>query len=178
MPIFYFAKPAIIKSDAPTIRRGDKATDRNAPRAETSFRQDWVAFLGLPPGDVSLVDADLSTVSSLADRLIRVDAPGVSYIVHNELESGKDTAGVPLRLFRYNASAVYKTGLSVASTVLATGRVESELREARRLGEASPLTAARLEPIDSLEILEDLLDRVFEVETWDDLLAGMPTIRR
>ena len=28
---------------------------------------DWVAFLDLPPGDVSLVDADLSTITLQAD---------------------------------------------------------------------------------------------------------------
>ncbi len=79
---------------------------------------DWVAFLRLPEGDVSLVDADLSTVTSYADRIIRVDTGGgASYLVHNELESGKDTATVPLRLFHYNASALYKTGLPVVSTV-------------------------------------------------------------
>jgi hypothetical protein len=33
------------------------------------------------------------------------------------MESGKDTVTVPLRLFHYNASAVYKTGLPVVSTV-------------------------------------------------------------
>ncbi|MBC8135160.1 MAG: DUF4351 domain-containing protein [Fibrella sp.] len=78
---------------------------------------EWVRFLGLPPGNVSLVDADLSTITSYADRIIRVDTDAGSYLVHNELESGKDTATVPVRLFHYNASAVYKTGLPVVSTV-------------------------------------------------------------
>ena len=50
---------------------------------------DWVAFLGLPPGEVSLVDADLSTITFYADPIIRVDSPDRSYLVHNELESGK-----------------------------------------------------------------------------------------
>ena len=46
-----------------------------------------------------------------------MDTTDGAYLVHNELESGKDTAGVPLRLFHYNASALYKTGLPVVSTV-------------------------------------------------------------
>ena len=46
-----------------------------------------------------------------------MDTDDGAYLVHNELESGKDTAGVPLRLFHYNASAVYKTQLPVISTV-------------------------------------------------------------
>jgi hypothetical protein len=77
----------------------------------------WVAFLDLPPGDVSLIDADLSTITSYADRIIRVDTAGGSYLVHNELESGKDTADLPLRLFHYNSSTLYKMRLPVVSTV-------------------------------------------------------------
>ena len=77
---------------------------------------DWVHFLRLPLGPVSLVDADLSTISVYADRLIQVDAT-IPYLVHNELESGKDTATVPLRLFHYNTLAVYKLRLPVVSTV-------------------------------------------------------------
>ncbi|MBC8135950.1 MAG: hypothetical protein H8F28_08710, partial [Fibrella sp.] len=44
---------------------------------------EWVRFLGLPPGNVSLVDADLSTITSYADRIIRVDTDAGSYLVHN-----------------------------------------------------------------------------------------------
>ena len=289
---------------------------------------DWVTFLRLPEGNVSLVDADLSTITSYADRIIRVDTPEVSYLVHNELESGKDTADVPMRLFHYNASVLYKTRLPVVSTVfllhkganspritgtfevpgadgvsylafrynvvrvwqldvdellggglstlpfapiadvrpndvpgviatmraridaesesdaeaaelwtatnvlmglrynrafkkqmlrgvrrmresityqeileegrdegrgeglaigrgegLVIGRDEGALREARRLllragirrlGVASPTVGERLEKIGSLDTLEALLDRVFDVETWDDLLSDVP----
>lgn len=78
---------------------------------------DWVTFLRLPPGVVSLENADLSTITLYADRITRVDTDRGAYLVHNELESGKDTADVPLRLFHYNASALYKTGLPVVSTV-------------------------------------------------------------
>ena len=78
---------------------------------------DWVAFLGLPPGAVSIEDADLSTITAFADRLIRVETPTFSYLVHNELESGKDTADLPLRLLHYNASVLLKRRLPVVSTV-------------------------------------------------------------
>ena len=78
---------------------------------------DWVAFLGLPPGDVSVEDADLSAVSAFADKLIRVDGADGSYLVHNELETGKDTGDIPLRLLRYNAPVLYKMRLPVVSTV-------------------------------------------------------------
>jgi hypothetical protein len=48
--------------------------------------------------------------------MIRVDAE-TPYLVHNELESGKDTANVPDRLLRYNAEADFKFGLPVLSHV-------------------------------------------------------------
>ena len=63
------------------------------------------------------------------------------------------------------------------------GRTEGELQEARRLvlragvrrlGAASPSVAARVEAVVSLEVLETLLIRIFDVETWDDLLADVP----
>ena len=59
-------------------------------------------------------------------------------------------------------------------------RAEGELREARRmvarvgnrrLGAATGAVEARLETITSLAALETLVDRIFEVETWDELLS-------
>ena len=67
--------------------------------------------------------------------------------------------------------------------ILDDGRVEGELREARRillqqglrrLGVASLTVVARIDAISSLEAIEGLLDRIFDVETWDDLLSDMP----
>jgi hypothetical protein len=64
--------------------------------------------------------------------------------------------------------------------ILDEGRVEGELRHARRilirqgvrrLGVASPTVEARLESITSLDVLDALIDRVSDVETWDDLLS-------
>ncbi len=56
------------------------------------------------------------------------------------------------------------------------GRVEEARRillrqGVRRLGIASPGVEARLESITSLTVLEALIDRVFDVEAWDDLLS-------
>lgn len=77
---------------------------------------DWVDFLNLPKGPVSLMDADLSTVSVYADRLIRVDAPR-PYCLHAELETGKNIVQAPVRLFHYGAIAFYKLGLPVVSNL-------------------------------------------------------------
>lgn len=64
--------------------------------------------------------------------------------------------------------------------ILEEGRAEGELTEARRilmrqgerrLGAATPAVETRIKAIDSRSVLEALLDRVLEVETWDDLLS-------
>jgi predicted transposase YdaD len=80
---------------------------------------DWVALLGLPAGPVTLVDADLSTVTAAADRMVRVDvpAPAGPYLFHAELESGHGTAQVPARLLGYNVLGTEKFGLPVTSAV-------------------------------------------------------------
>ncbi len=84
-----------------------KPYDAVTKRLIESRPQDFVAFLGLPPGPVEVIDADLSTVSSYADRIVRVNAPS-PYLMHNELEAGKHTHELPERLFYYSASAFYK----------------------------------------------------------------------
>ena len=58
------------------------------------------------------------------------------------------------------------------------GKLEGERRMlllagVRRLGVAPPAVAARVETIESLDLLESLMVRIFDVETWDDLLAGV-----
>lgn len=93
---------------------------------------DWVEFLGLPRGPVVLVDTDLSTVSVAADRLIRVDAPS-PYLIHNELESGRDTGEVPDRLHHYTALVDRKFGLPVVSSVFLLHRPSNSPRITGRL---------------------------------------------
>ena len=98
-------------------RRMSKPYDAVTKRLIEMRPADWVAFLRLPEGDVSLVDADLSTITLQADRIIRVVTGAGAYLVHNELESGESTTDVPTRLFHYNASIFYKLRLPVVSTV-------------------------------------------------------------
>ena len=61
------------------------------------------------------------------------------------------------------------------------GQVEGKLQQTRhillrqgmrRLGVSSPAVEAQLEAISSLDVLEALIDCVFDVETWDDLLGN------
>lgn len=79
--------------------------------------QDWLRFLGLPFTACHVIDSDLATVSTEADRLIEVEATA-PYVAHIEFQSGHDGAAVPERLLRYNGIAVLKTGRSTLSFVL------------------------------------------------------------
>ena len=70
---------------------------------------DWLRFLGLPFTNCQVIDSDLATVSTEADRLIEVQATE-PYVTHLEFQSGHDGAAIPERLLRYNGIAVLKTG--------------------------------------------------------------------
>lgn len=71
--------------------------------------EDWLVLAGLRArGAVRVMDADLSTVTSLADKVIWVeDDP--AWLLEIELQSSRDV-DLPIRLFRYNAllTAAYR----------------------------------------------------------------------
>ncbi len=71
--------------------------------------EDWLRFLDLPFTSCQVIDSDLATVSTEADRLIEVQG-ATPYVAHIEFQSGHDGATVPERLLRYNGIAVLKTG--------------------------------------------------------------------
>ncbi len=79
--------------------------------------EDWLALLGLPPEPCELVDADLATVSTEADRLIQVNSAR-PYLVHIEFQAGHDGHAIPGRMLRYNVLAGEQTSLSVLSYVI------------------------------------------------------------
>jgi hypothetical protein len=65
------------------------------------YALDWVRRFGLPDAEqVELIDADVSTVTAAADRVIRVVRPSPC-VVHLELQSSRDPA-LPTRLLKYN----------------------------------------------------------------------------
>lgn len=78
----------------------------------------WVAFLGCPtpPDAVRLVDADVSTVTAEADKVIRVGGES-PWMLHLEIQAGRDEA-MARRLLRYNALLQHRHGLPVASAVV------------------------------------------------------------
>ena len=78
--------------------------------------RDWLTLLGLPATACEVIDADLSTVSTEADRLIRVLAPK-AYIVHIEFQTGHDGAAFPPRGPRYNVISFEEYGLPIETCV-------------------------------------------------------------
>jgi predicted transposase YdaD len=77
----------------------------------------WVAFLsGSEPSAVSLVDADLSTITTDADKVILVGGPS-PWLLHLDFQSSWEEA-MDRRLLRYNALLHYRHGLPVASHVV------------------------------------------------------------
>ena len=79
---------------------------------------DWLALAGLPLGtSIQIVDADLSTVSAAADKLIVVHAPK-PYAAHYEIQSGSD-GELDLRMLGYNVLGRRQLKLPVKSIVFA-----------------------------------------------------------
>jgi predicted transposase YdaD len=78
---------------------------------------DWLAFAGLPVGSAArVIDADLSTISSAADKVIRVEADE-PYIAHLEFQSGQDS-DLDRRMLLYNVLLRTKYELPVRSVAL------------------------------------------------------------
>jgi predicted transposase YdaD len=78
----------------------------------------WVAFLGgvAPPESVRLVDADLSSVTAEADKIIRVEEPE-PWLLHLELQASRDES-LARRMLRYNALLHERHRLPVASVAV------------------------------------------------------------
>src|SRR5436309_15338635 len=84
----------------------------------------WPALVGRPARDVAVIDADVSTVTGAADKVLHIrDEP--PWIHHVEFQAGPD-ATVPRRTNVYNAVLEDRHGLPVGSSVVLPRR-ESNL---------------------------------------------------
>ena len=111
-----------------------------------SHPADWLALVGVSGADiealdVDLVDSDLSTVTSQADRVLRINSPEPS-LQHLELETGHRGAELPERLLGYSVLLSRKYKLPVDSSVVLLRReadspaLTGRLQYRRRSGEA------------------------------------------
>ena len=76
----------------------------------------WLEFVGLPATSARILDVDLSTVTSDADRGILIEAPDVG-IGHIELESGHPPRR-GAKIARYNSLLYYEYAVPIYSNVI------------------------------------------------------------
>ncbi|MCY2966008.1 MAG: hypothetical protein NT069_20650 [Planctomycetota bacterium] len=80
------------------------------------YPQDWAQFVGVN-GPVSVIDADISTVTAAAaDKVLRVDEPD-PWILHLEFQAGHD-ATLSRRLLNYNVLLGVRHALPVRSVAI------------------------------------------------------------
>jgi predicted transposase YdaD len=104
---------------------------------------DWPALAGYPETRVDVIDADISTVSGVADKVLRVHGPP-NWLLHLDFQAGPDST-LPCRAHGYNAVLDGRHGLLVR-TVLVLLRPQADLAnltgvyERQFAGEPSYLT--------------------------------------
>jgi predicted transposase YdaD len=77
---------------------------------------EWPVLLGHPRASVEVIDADVSTVSGAADKVLRVHGTP-DWILHIDFQTGPDTT-LPRRTHGYNALLEERHGLLVRSVVV------------------------------------------------------------
>jgi predicted transposase YdaD len=80
------------------------------------YPADWLRVLGLPAGPVELLDAYLATITTEADRVLRI-RHRPPWLLHIELQSGQD-ADIGQRLLRYNVLLTARHDLPVHSALM------------------------------------------------------------
>ena len=77
---------------------------------------DWLPYIGLPPEEVEVVEAELSTISLAADKVLRIMGAAPS-LLHIEFQSRHDPT-LPERTLHYSVVLHVRHKLSVRSAVL------------------------------------------------------------
>ena len=95
--------------------------DASVKHLVTEWLPDWLPLSGRrADGPVEVIDADLSTVTAQADKVLRVggDPP---WLLHLELQSYRDPE-LAARVHHYNALLEYRHGAPVWSAVVVLNR--------------------------------------------------------
>src|SRR5712692_6503625 len=77
---------------------------------------DWPRLLGISDPDVRVIDADISTITGAADKVLRLRGPPPS-ILHLDFQSGPD-ASLPCDLNVYNSVLEKRHGLLVRTVLV------------------------------------------------------------
>lgn len=78
--------------------------------------EDWLRFLNLEATSVEIVDADLSTVTASADKIIKIINESDIYGLHVDIQSAYDM-NLDDRVHGYNVLAKLKFAMMIASVV-------------------------------------------------------------
>lgn len=100
----------------PPNTKSPKKYDASLKSLVEKHPQDWLAQLGLPSDvPVEVMDADLSTVTAMADKVLHVK--GIApYLLHIELQSARDLK-LHKRVLKYNVLLEDRYNLPVHSVV-------------------------------------------------------------
>jgi hypothetical protein len=123
------------------------------------------------PESPQVIDSNVSAFTAEADKVVRVGGPE-PLIVHTEFLSGRDLAQPEQALW-------YKLWTATAILIGLRYRREQvgEMMEAllrlgrRKLGPPGAEVEARIAALGDLDRLRELLDRVLDVASWDELLG-------
>jgi hypothetical protein len=81
--------------------------------------EDWPLLAGVPEAQVTVIDADIATISGAADKVLRLEGPP-AWIMHFEFQSGPD-ASLPGRANLYSAALENRHQLSKVNVPVAVG---------------------------------------------------------
>ncbi len=94
-----------------------KPFDATLKELVESYPDDWLAVLGITPaGPVRLIDADLSTITTQADKIMRIDAPK-PWLMHIDLQASRDPT-LDRRSLKYNVLAHDRHVLPVRTVIV------------------------------------------------------------
>lgn len=128
---------------------------------------DWLPYLGLPPADVEIVEAELSTVSLAADKVLRV-LSSLPWLLHLEFQSGHDVS-LLLRTLHYNIILFIRHGLPVRIVIVLLSEDADRSSITGTLRHRLPDTGVYLE-------FHYEVARVWEKSVEDVLAGGLGTL--
>lgn len=149
-------------------RQQAKPFDATTKTLVETHPEDWLALAGLPPQPVLIIDADLATVTTEADRVLRVGDPPVC-LLHFEFESGESVARIGDRSLRYNVLLDGEHNLPVLSVVVLLRRESNSPRITGRV--------ERYRPDGTVYLTFDYrVVRVWEMDAEALLTGGLGTL--
>src|SRR5579864_420685 len=94
-----------------------KPFDATLKHLPEDYPQDWARLVGVPvSAPVTVIDADVSTVTAAADKVLRVDE-AKPWLLHLEFQASYDAA-LSRRLLRYNVLLEFRHSLPVRSVAI------------------------------------------------------------